>query len=108
MTEERALLRSTFNRDAVLYDGVRPGYPEELFDNIVALSGIPDGGRILEFGCGTGIATVPFARRGYKILCVELGEQFAAVARKNLAPTRMPTSIPARLRSGRLRKARSI
>lgn len=86
MTDERTLLRSTFNRDALLYDEARPGYPEELFDDIVGLSGIPDGGRILEFGCGTGIATVPFARRGYKILCVELGEQLAAVARRNLAP----------------------
>ena len=86
MTDERTLLRSTFNRDAVLYDEARPGYPEELFDDIVALSGILPGGRILEFGCGTGIATVPFARRGYKMLCVELGEQLAAVARKNLAP----------------------
>lgn len=84
--EERTLLRSTFNRDALLYDEARPGYPNELFDDIVALSGIPDGGRILEFGCGTGIATVPFARRGYPILCVELGEQLAAVARKNLDP----------------------
>ncbi|CAN5223445.1 class I SAM-dependent methyltransferase [soil metagenome] len=86
MTDERTILRSTFNRDALLYDEARPGYPEELFDDIVALSDIPDGGRILELGCGTGIATVPFARRGYRIRCVELGEQLAAVARKNLAP----------------------
>ncbi len=86
MTGERMLLRTTFNRDALLYDEARPGYPEELFDDIVALSGVPPGGRILEVGCGTGIATIPFARRGYRILCVELGEQLAAVARKNLAP----------------------
>lgn len=85
MTEQRTVLRATFNRDALLYDEARPGYPEELFDDIVSLSGMPAGGRILEFGCGTGIATVPFARRGYRILCVELGEHLAAVARKNLA-----------------------
>ncbi|MBA2454404.1 MAG: methyltransferase domain-containing protein, partial [Chloroflexia bacterium] len=86
MTDERTILRSMFNRDALLYDEARPDYPEELFDDIVALSDIPDGGRILGLGCGTGIATVPFARRGYRIRCVELGEQLAAVARKNLAP----------------------
>ena len=68
----------------MLYDEVRPGYPEELFDDVVSLSGIPAGGRILEIGCGTGQATVPFARRGYRILCVELGENLAAVARRNL------------------------
>jgi Methyltransferase domain len=27
---------------------------------------------------------VPFARRGYRILCVELGENLATVARRNL------------------------
>src|SRR5215210_5603855 len=55
-----------------------------LFDDIASLSGIQPGGRILEIGCGTGQATVPFARRGYRILCVELGENMAAVARRNL------------------------
>jgi SAM-dependent methyltransferase len=56
----------------------------ELFDDVVSLSRIPAGGRILEIGCGTGQATVPLARRGYRILCVELGENMVAVARRNL------------------------
>jgi SAM-dependent methyltransferase len=85
VTEERERLRVTFNEAARLYDRARPGYPEALFDDVVALSGIPPGGRILEIGCGTGQATLPFARRGYRILCVELGENLAAVARQNLA-----------------------
>jgi len=55
------------------------------FDDVVSLSGVPSGGRILEVGCGTGQATLPLARRGYGILCVELGENLAAVARRNLA-----------------------
>jgi SAM-dependent methyltransferase len=84
MAEERDRLRTTFDEAASLYDEVRPGYPEDLFDDIVSLSGIPAGGRILEIGCGTGQATVPFARRGYRILCIELGENMAAVARRNL------------------------
>src|SRR5918994_5124284 len=84
MTEERNRLRTTFDEAASLYDEVRPGYPDQLFDDIVSLSGIPAGGRILEIGCGTGQATVPFVRRGYRILCVELGENMAAVARRNL------------------------
>lgn len=85
MTEERERLRVTFNEAARLYDRARPGYPEALFDDVVSLSGIPPGGRILEIGCGTGQATLPLARRGYRILCVELGESLAAVARQNLA-----------------------
>ena len=84
MAEERDRLRTTFDEAASLYDEVRPGYPEDLFDDIVSLSGIPAGGRILEIGCGTGQATVPFARRGYRIQCIELGENMAAVARRNL------------------------
>jgi ubiquinone/menaquinone biosynthesis C-methylase UbiE len=47
-------LRSTFDGAAALYDEVRPGYPEGLFDDIVSLSGVPSGGRVLEVGCGTG------------------------------------------------------
>src|ERR687889_1191732 len=84
MAEGRDRLRTTFDEAAAIYDEVRPGYPEDLFDDVVSLSKIPARGRILEIGCGTGQATVPFARRGYHILCIELGENLAAVARRNL------------------------
>src|SRR5215210_4385877 len=84
MSGDRNRLRTTFDEAASLYDEVRPGYPEELFDDVVSLSGIRSAGRILEIGCGTGQATVPFVRRGYRILCIELGENLAAVARRNL------------------------
>lgn len=83
MTEDRG--RLIFDEDAPLYDDARPGYPEGLFDDLVALSGIPQGGRVMEIGCGTGKATVPLARRGYRMLCIELGPNLAAVARRNLA-----------------------
>ncbi|MBV9387673.1 MAG: class I SAM-dependent methyltransferase [Chroococcidiopsidaceae cyanobacterium CP_BM_ER_R8_30] len=85
MTKGDKQLRTTFDQVAMLYDQARPGYPEELFDAIVSLSGIPSDGRILEIGCGTGQATVPLARRGYRLLCLELGENLAAVARHKLA-----------------------
>ncbi len=81
----RRQLRATFDEVAALYDEVRPGYPMEMYDDIRALSGIPVGGDILEIGCGTGQATLPFARRGYRITCVELGAELAALARRNLA-----------------------
>ncbi|MBA3794479.1 MAG: methyltransferase domain-containing protein, partial [Rubrobacter sp.] len=89
MTGERDRLRSTFDGAAPLYDEVRPGYPEALFDDVASLSVIPSRGRILEIGCGTGQATVPLARRGYEILCVELGENLAAVARRRGARRRL-------------------
>jgi SAM-dependent methyltransferase len=86
MPEERERLRATFDAAAPRYDEARPGYPEELFEEVIRLARVPDGGRLLEVGCGTGQATEPFARRGYEILCVELGENLAAGARRNLAP----------------------
>jgi SAM-dependent methyltransferase len=77
--------RTSFDRNAELYDAARPHYPEALFDEVVARSGIPAGGRILEIGAGTGKATVPFARRGYSIVALEPGGNMAAVLRRNLA-----------------------
>ena len=76
--------RNVFDEVPELYDEVRPGYPEQLFEDIVSLSGIPSGGRILEIGCGTGQATLPFAERGYHILCLEIGKNLAVRARSNL------------------------
>lgn len=78
-------LRSTFDTAALHYDVARPGYPEALFDDIVALAGIPAGGRVLEIGPGTGKATLPMARRGFTITGIELGENLATVARGKLA-----------------------
>jgi SAM-dependent methyltransferase len=83
---DRDLLKTTFDRDAELYDRARPGYPEEVFDDLVRVAGLGPDARLLEVGCGTGRATLPLARRGFRIVCVELGENLAAVARRNLAP----------------------
>jgi SAM-dependent methyltransferase len=77
--------RITFEEQADLYAEVRPGYPDALIEDIISLSGIPPGGRILEIGCGPGNATLPFAQRGHPILAVELGEKLSALARRNLA-----------------------
>ncbi len=85
MSETREHLRVTFDQDALLYDRARPEYPKQLFDDLVSLSGIPPEGRVLEIGCGTGKSTLPLAQRGFSILCVELGANLAAVARRNLA-----------------------
>ena len=79
-------LRTTFNDGATIYDEVRPGYPEQLIEDVVSLSEIPSGGNILEIGCGTGKATLPFARRGYTMLCLELGANPARLTAEHCRP----------------------
>ena len=86
MCGDSSQLKATCDEEALLYHEARPGYPEALFEDVLSLPGIPPEGRILEIGCGTGQATVPFARRGFSILCIELGANLAAVAQRNLAP----------------------
>ena len=81
---ERERLRETFDRAAEIYHRVRPDYPEALFDDLIVLAGLAPGDRLLEVGCATGKATLPLARRGFRITCVELGATLAAVARRNL------------------------
>jgi SAM-dependent methyltransferase len=83
--DERERLRQTFDGAAESYQRVRPDYPAELFDDLIASTGLAPGDRLLEVGCATGKATLPLARRGFRIICIELGGQLAAAARRNLA-----------------------
>jgi len=81
----RTVLRKrSFDAVARLYDRFRPGYPDALIGEMVRLSRIPEGGRILEIGPGTGQATLPLARRGFSVLGLELGASMARLCRKNV------------------------
>jgi SAM-dependent methyltransferase len=82
---EQRRLRTTFEQVPELYDRARPSYPSQVFDDLAALARLPEDACVLEIGCGTGQATLPLAARGYRITCVELGQQLAAVARRKLA-----------------------
>ncbi len=81
---ERDRLRIMFEKVSELYDRARPIYPAQVFDDLVALAKLRAGARVVEIGCGTGQATLPLAERGFEIVCIELGEQLAAVARRKL------------------------
>jgi SAM-dependent methyltransferase len=76
--------RSHFNGLADLYDRSRPGYPPLLFDDLELFSRLPPSARILDVGCGTGKSTEGFARRGYRIVALDLGAQMLDLCRKNL------------------------
>jgi SAM-dependent methyltransferase len=82
---DRAQRRTTFDAAAHLYQRARPEHPEALYDTLIRATGLRAGDRVLEVGCATGKATMPLARRGFRITCIELGAALAAVARRNLA-----------------------
>jgi SAM-dependent methyltransferase len=85
VSETREPLRRTFDTAAALYDAARPSYPQELFDDLVALAELQSGARLLEIGCASGKATRPLLERGFSVVCVEIGPQLAERARANLA-----------------------
>jgi SAM-dependent methyltransferase len=67
----------SFGGAAALYDSARPSYPPALIDALLA--GAPR--RVLDVGCGTGIAAALLAGRGVSVLGVEVDARMAAVAR---------------------------
>lgn len=85
MEDSRERLRRTFEEVPDAYERARPRYPPEVFDDLIALTAVQHGARLLEIGPGTGQATLPLAERGYEIVGVELGEALAARARRKLA-----------------------
>ena len=77
-------LHMTFDEVADLYDQARPTYPLEMIEAVNSVLRETEG-RILEIGCGTGQATLPFARQGHSITAIEPGRNLAALAANNLA-----------------------
>ncbi|HEV2592736.1 MAG TPA: class I SAM-dependent methyltransferase [Gaiellaceae bacterium] len=73
---------SVFDAAVDRYDEVRPEYPAELFDDLVALARLEPGARLLEVGCATGKATRPLLARGYRVTCIEPGHALAGRARE--------------------------
>ena len=80
--------RFAFDEVAEQYLRARPGYPEALFEDLVACSGLGPGARILEIGCGPGNASARLADRGYRLTCLEPGPRLAELARRQLASHR--------------------
>jgi SAM-dependent methyltransferase len=87
MNDDRRLQRArTFDEVAELYDRARRELPEELFADLFTLAEMePANANVLEIGCGTGQATIPLARRGCRVVGVEMGRNLARVARSKLS-----------------------
>jgi len=81
--EERAHWYSTTAR---AYDKARARYPNELISYIAELTRLGPASRLLEIGCGPGVATTSFAQWGCSIICVEPNPEFCELARSNCKP----------------------
>lgn len=82
---DRRHIGRVFNEVAELYDRVRPGYPDELIADLVAVTGVHAASAVLEVGCGTGQATRSLAALGCAVTAVEHGVDMAALARQRLS-----------------------
>ena len=56
----------SFDAVADEYDRLRPSYPDALYADLLEAVALPAGARVLEIGAGSGIASLPFARRGFR------------------------------------------
>jgi SAM-dependent methyltransferase len=75
--------RRSFDAVAGSYLAHRLPYPEAAYDLIATR--VPPPADVLEVGPGPGLATLPMADRGYRVVGIELGARLAAEARRNLA-----------------------
>lgn len=65
------------------YAALRNGYSNELYDTIAAF-GLRRGATILDVGCGTGIASEPFAANGFPVTGVDPSDAMLAAAAQRL------------------------
>jgi SAM-dependent methyltransferase len=74
-----------FNEVPDLYERMRPTYSDELFADLVAITGMGPQSSVLEVGCGTGQATASLAALGCTVTAVELGAALAERARQRVS-----------------------
>lgn len=68
-----------FNQAADYYDKYRPGYPQEIIDSLISLTGITVDSDLLEIGCGSGKATEQLIGNGFNILGIDPGEDLVRI-----------------------------
>jgi ubiquinone/menaquinone biosynthesis C-methylase UbiE len=68
---------------AEAYNQARPRYPQAIIHRTIELAKIAPEARMLEVGCGPGIATVAFAELGFSMVCLEPSQEACQLARQN-------------------------
>lgn len=75
-------LEWTFDTVASSYERLRPGYVEELYQEIFDYIPISESSRVIEVGIGGGQATLPFLQTGCELTAVEYGAHFSDLCRE--------------------------
>ena len=81
MVFDRTLGKS-YEKVGNAYHFGRTDYPQKLINDIVKLSGIQKDSLLLDIGCGTGKSTLPFVKKGYKILGIDISQDMLRVAKR--------------------------
>lgn len=74
-------LEWTFNTQAERYEKMRPGYVQELYDDIFRLIPIGKNSNVAEIGIGGGQATKPVLDTGCTLTAIEYGDRLAELCR---------------------------
>jgi SAM-dependent methyltransferase len=92
------LLDSTtrFSATADDYDRYRPDYPPAILDWIVEAAQLLPAARIVDLGCGTGIAARQLAERGYRVIGIDPNARMLGYARGYDAGAHGPFYVRAR------------
>lgn len=77
MLYENRQRAESFGADAERYDRARPSYPAALVDELLSDGPV----RVLDVGCGTGIASRLFQARGCRVLGIDPDRRMARLAR---------------------------
>jgi len=76
-------IRDSFGNIRDKYDSARLRYPEQLAEDVLTISGLKPGGAILDIGCGSGISTLQFAKKGFSIVGLDINSKMLELAKKH-------------------------
>ena len=78
-------LEWTFDTQAELYEKMRPGYADALYQKIFAYCPLSGQSSALEIGIGGGQATRPVLETGCRVTAVERGKQFTQILNRKFS-----------------------
>lgn len=85
LSQNAAQRKTWYSSVAQAYHQVRPRYPQKIIEFAVKIAQLPPEAKIMEVGCGPGIATVAFAKLDFSMLALEPSLEMCQLARQNCA-----------------------